>query len=95
MTYEEFRKNPDMTSRFRELIKDPVMEQALIILKDGKPAVDAPVSSDPIVSVRLLSQTVGGEAAINLLLSFQDPMIPPPVDPEPDWGQDLPPETTT
>lgn len=94
MTYEEFRKDPEMTARFRELIKDPVMEQALIIMKDGKPAVDAPVTSDPIVSVRLLSQTVGGEAAINLLLSFQDPFIPPPVDPQPTWGVDETHETT-
>ncbi len=91
MTYEQFRSNPDFTKRFRELLNDPVMQQAIVILKDGRPPIDPSPSADALASVRALSQMVGADSAISQLLSFGEPLIPEPEDPAPDWGVPLEP----
>ena len=52
MTYEQFRSNSEFTKRFRELLSDPVMQQAIVILKDGRPPIDPSPSADALASVR-------------------------------------------
>ena len=94
MTEDQFRSNPEMTKRFRELITDPVMQQAIVIWKDGSPPVEPPIMSDAIASVRMLSQMVGADAAMNRFLNFGEPKAPEVEEPPPDWGAKIEPEMT-
>ena len=91
MTAQEFRANPELRARFKELISDPVVEQAIIILKDGKVPVDPKPDADAIVSVRMLSQMVGADAAISTFLSLGDPLPVPYQELQPTFEpEDLP-----
>lgn len=76
MTAAQFRSSTELTARFRELLNDAVMQQAIIILRDGRVPVDPRPGAEAIESVRMLSQMVGADSAINMLLSLADPLEP-------------------
>lgn len=89
MTYDQFRQDPVMTGRFRELMSDPVMQQALVVWKDGSPPVDPPVGADAIASVRMLSQMVGADAAMARFLNLSTPLEPEIPVLQEDWEDPL------
>ena len=72
-TVDEFRTNPEMVIRLRELLSDPVAHTALEILRNSNPPVDADNEADAIESVRILSQMTGYAAFYNTLLLMQEP----------------------
>lgn len=90
MTDEQFRRDADMTKRFRELLTDPVMQQAIVIMRDGLPAIDVPIGSDALASVRVLSQRAGADRMINHFLSLADPIEPEQAEIVPDWEVEKP-----
>lgn len=69
----------------RAILDDPVMHQALLIMSDGMPPVDAPIAAPEITSVRILSQMAGAHAAFMLLHSLAEPLEPEPEPMEPTW----------
>ena len=93
MTEEKFRRDAEMTKRFRELLSDPVMQQAIVIMKDGRAIMDVPLAAEDRASVRVLSQMAGAEAAIMRFLSLGDPMEPEVPEVSEDW--EVPPLTPT
>lgn len=85
MTDEQFRRDPEMTKHFRELLQDPVMQQAIVIMRDGLPAIDVPIGSDALASVRVLSQRAGADRMINHFLTLAEPLEPEQAEIIPDW----------
>lgn len=73
MTLDEFRTNPPMVIRLRELLSDPVAQTALEILRNSNPPIDADNEAEAIVSVRILSQMTGYASCFNTLLSMTEP----------------------
>lgn len=88
MTELDFRRDQALRGRLVEILADPVMEMALVLLKDGVPVVDAPSASDPIVSVRLLSAAAARQQVIGDLVGLTLPIPEPPVEEEATWGTD-------
>lgn len=83
MTVPEFRQKPQLVSRLRELLADPVALQALEALKNSAPPIDADAHDEAIVSVRLLSQMTGFANCFTTLLSLAEPLrIPEPLQAE-------------
>lgn len=63
---------------FRTLLNDPNLADAIVVLRDESPIVDAIDNADPVASVRLLSRNFGHNQAIEILLSLAEPLPPPP-----------------
>lgn len=77
MTIEDFRKNPALTTRMRELLEDETCVLALRALRDGNPPVDPPVGANELTSVRILSQMTGYRIALEKLREMGEPLIVP------------------
>ncbi len=86
MLPETFRADPGRVGRMRDLLNDPTLALALVVLKDDSQVLDVPESSDPIASARRLSYLSGGIAKVDLLLSLAEPLPVEAPEPEPDWG---------
>lgn len=85
MTIEQFRSTPDYVKRMTEIFDDPVMQQAIVLLKDGNPPVDSPVASAEVVSVRILSQMAGYASCLSNLLALATPHVAPVELGQPEW----------
>ncbi len=86
MLAETFRADPGRTGRLKDLLNDPTMALALVVLKDEAQVSDVPMLSDPTASVRHLSKLSGSNDTINLLLSLAEPLPVETPEPEPTWG---------
>lgn len=75
MTINEFRSNPALTLRMREIMADPVFRAAREALRDGNPPIDADPKDDPIVSARILSQMVGYNTYAAALEALSNPLL--------------------
>ena len=93
MTPDQFRANTEFTAHLREVLNDPIVQQAIVLAKDGNPPVDAPLSSPEIYSVRVLSQMAGWNGAISFILGLSEPAIPEAPETPPDWGAETEPST--
>lgn len=71
-----------------ELLQHPTLAEAIVVLKD-EPHLDAPLGSEAIESVRLLSSGAQKADVINTLLSLAVPMPVAPPDAQPTFGVDL------
>jgi hypothetical protein len=58
----------------RELLNDPTLAEAIVVLRDERPVVDAIDTAPDNVSVRLLSRAYGHDNAIALFLSLSEPL---------------------
>lgn len=85
---EQFRSEPETVAHMRRLLEDQVMQRALLILQDGNPPVDVPLTAPEVASVRALSQSNGFRSALMHLLSMAEPYNPPQPEPDPTWGTD-------
>ncbi len=92
MTEEQYR-NSLFRQELAEFLSSPAGINAIVILKDGgQPIEAAPIQSDPVVSVRILSQAVGWSANLSALLRLAEPN-PPAVEPmQETWEKETPPE---
>lgn len=77
MTEEDFRNSAANRQRLRELMNDPVFVAASGIIVDSLLVSDAKLKDDPIVSVRILSQRAGNEAAFQKLHILCQPIQTP------------------
>ena len=76
MTIEQFRQNPALTDRMRELMADETFVLATEALRNSNPPVDPPAGSPEIVSVRMLSQMTGYRIYEEKLRDMGTPLPP-------------------
>lgn len=88
MLAETFRADAGRVGRLKDLLNDPTMALAIVVLKDAAVISDVSVSSDPTASVRKLSELCGRNATIDLLLELAEPLPVETPEPEPTWGVD-------
>jgi hypothetical protein len=86
MLAETFRADPGRVGRLRELLNDPTLATALIVVKDEARLTDVHSGADPVESVRRLSWLGGYNQAVDLLLSLAEPLPVETPEPEPTWG---------
>lgn len=89
MNVAEFRRSLPLTQRMRELLSDPVMTQALEVLAQSNPPVDAEPRDDALASVRILSQMTGYHIALTTLSSLSRP-LPEPVELVAEYKPEIP-----
>lgn len=83
----EFRKNPVKIARMREILDDPVMQEAIIMMRDGTTIADVDNDMmDGIASVRKLSRLAGAHEAVECLFKLTQPYQEPQSMPEETWG---------
>lgn len=78
MTSVAFRSSPTRCAHLRELLSDPILQEALVTLQDENlPAEVEREDMDAIASVRRLSRRVGWTGCIQALLALADPIALP------------------
>lgn len=76
--HEQFRSNPVLRGRLAELLNDPVMQQALLLVERGEQGiVDVELGAPEIASVRLLSQQAARSGMLGDLQILATPMPTP------------------
>lgn len=77
MTHEQFRNNPEMRDRLAQMLNDPVMMQALILVERGEQGICdvADLGAPEIASVRLLSQQAGRSGLLGDLQLLAAPIV--------------------
>lgn len=87
MTIKEFRSNTVYSQGLRELLANPVLQEAIMTLKDVNTPTEVELDdADPIASTRRLSRLCGWNMALVALLSLAMPEpIPEPAE-ESDYG---------
>ncbi len=86
MLPETFRSDPGRVGRLRDLLNDPTLALALVVLKDDSQVLDVPETADPIASARRLSYLSGGIAKVDLLLSLAEPLPVEEPEEQPTFG---------
>lgn len=85
----QFRATTERVTAFRELLKNPIFLEAIVVLKDERPSAAVDQGADAIESVRVAAKVEQHEHAINLLLSLAEPMpVVPESEEEPGFGVD-------
>jgi hypothetical protein len=93
ITSEEFRKDAERVKELRTVLTNPVLQQALLIIHDSRTIVDAPDNSDPLASVRKLSNLAGRADVITELYTLATPLGETKPLPRPTFGvEEKPPE---
>lgn len=82
----EFRSNGDYRAALADLLGNEVLQQAIAIITANDIGIDAPIESDPILSVRILSQRAGREQAFSLLQELAMPIPDNPITPPETFG---------
>lgn len=89
MNATTFRSHSERVSKMRELLSDPTLAQAIVVLRDEMPQGDVHDSADALSSVRKLARQSGYILAIDTFLSLAEPLAPDIPEVEPSWGVDL------
>ena len=82
----EFRQDASLREYMQSVVSDPRFLVALDVVKNFGEETDAETTSDPIVSVRLLSQAVGRAHFVRDLKMLAQPVIPPESMPSETFG---------
>lgn len=93
MDSQEFRQDANKVTELKTALANPILQEALLIIHDSKAIVDAADNSDPLASVRKLSNLAGRADVIRELyeLATLIPESKPP--PRPTFGVDEAPPT--
>lgn len=86
MTSDQFRASSENVVALRELLQNPVLAQAIVVLQDESPKGDRPLACDAIESVRWLSRGAGWSDCIRTLLELAEPLPAPPKQDEMPWA---------
>lgn len=84
MSSDQFREIAENVVALRELLQNPVLAQAIVVLQDEQPKGDT--EGDFIASVRKLSRISGWSDCIATLLELAEPLPPPPKQDEEPWS---------
>lgn len=91
MIAEDFRADENRVKDLREILANPVLQDALLIIHDSKAIADAPDGSDPLASVRRLSNLAGRADVIGELYTLATPIAPVAEERMPNFGVTEPP----
>jgi hypothetical protein len=93
MTSEDFRTDIDRVKSLREALSNATLQEALLIIHDSSVITDAADDSDPLSSVRKLSNLAGRADVIRELYTLATPLSETKPPPMPTFGvTDPPPE---
>lgn len=91
MTQDDFRTDADRVKELRALLANPHLQEALLIIHDSSVIADAAEGSDPLASVRRLSNLAGRADVIRELYELATPLAPVTDPPLPTFGVTEPP----
>lgn len=90
MTADRFRSNPERVAAFRELLNNPILAEAIVVLKDEKPSASVDNGADALDRAAALARLEQHDADVNLLLSLAEPLPAEPKEEPMTWAPPKP-----